>query len=187
MKTLFIAALLIAGTFSHTSSNAQTVKKATLQASGLTCSMCSNAINKALRSISYVENVKANIQASSFDISFKPGSKVDFDELKKKVEGAGFAVANLTATIDFDNAAIANDQHINSGGITFHFLNVKDQVLSGPVAIRILDKGFLTAKEFKKNSQFTKKVCYQTGVSGNSSCCSKDGIAAGTRIYHVTI
>ena len=33
------------------------VTKVSLQASGLTCSMCSNAINKALKSLDIVENV----------------------------------------------------------------------------------------------------------------------------------
>jgi len=163
------------------------ITHATLQASGLTCSMCSNAINKALKTIDYVESVKANIQASSFSISFKPGAKVNFDDLKKKVEGAGFFVAGLTADINFDNAAIANDEHLEVNGLIFHFLNVKDQVLSGSKTVRILDKGYVTSKEYKKNEKFTKKECYKTGTAGTSGCCSKSGLAAGTRIYHVTI
>jgi len=61
-----------------------------MQASGLTCSMCSNAINKSVKSIDFVEKVMANIQTSTFEITFKPGSTIDFDLLKKKVEDAGF-------------------------------------------------------------------------------------------------
>lgn len=38
------------------------ISKVTLQASGLTCSMCSNSINKSLRSVDYVEKVMANIK-----------------------------------------------------------------------------------------------------------------------------
>ena len=52
-----------------------------LQASGLTCSMCSNSINKALKSVDYVADVKANIKNSTFEISFKPNAKVDLDLL----------------------------------------------------------------------------------------------------------
>ena len=54
-----------------------------IQASGLTCSMCSNAIRKSLQSVEYIDQVKANIKQSSFDITFKPGVAVDFDLLKK--------------------------------------------------------------------------------------------------------
>ncbi len=183
MKRIFNIMLLV---FAMLSVQAQ-VKKADLQASGLTCSMCSNSINKALKTIDYIESVRANIQTSSFSIIFKEGAKVNFDDLKMKVEDAGFSVANLTTTINFDNASIANDEHLSVDGIIFHFLNIKEQVLSGSKTIRILDKGYVTSKEYKKNEKFTKMECYKTGTAGKSSCCSKEGIAAGTRIYHVTI
>ena len=161
------------------------VQKATLQASGLTCSMCSNAINKALKTIDYVEKVMANIQTSSFNITFKQGAKVNFDDLKLKVEDAGFSVASLTATVDFENTSITNDTHINVDGMVFHFLNVNDQTLSGIQTIKVIDKGFVSAKDYKKNGKYTKMECYKTGMAG--SCCTKAGLAAGTRIYHVTI
>ncbi|MEO5892175.1 MAG: heavy-metal-associated domain-containing protein [Ferruginibacter sp.] len=180
MKKLTI---IIAFLFSL-AANAQ-VKKVTLQASGLTCSMCSNAIYKSLQSIDFVQKVAANIKNSTFDISFKPGAKVDFDRLKKKVEDAGFFVAGLTAVINFENIPIVNDSHVIIDGNTFHFLNTKDQVLTGDKTVRILDKGFVSAKEYKKNSRFTLMECYKTGVAG--SCCSKDGHAEGTRIFHVSI
>ena len=181
MKKIFSILLFV---FAILSVQAQ-VKKADLQASGLTCSMCSNSINKALKTIDYIESVRANIQTSSFSIIFKEGAKVNLDDLKMKVEDAGFSVANLTVTINFDHASIANDEHLNVEGMFFHFLNVKDQVLSGSQTIRILDKGYLTTKEYKKNQKFTKMECYKTGTAG--SCCLKSGLAAGTRIYHVTI
>ena len=45
------------------------VNKVTLQASGLTCSMCSNAINKALRSLDFVADVDADFKTYSFEIA----------------------------------------------------------------------------------------------------------------------
>jgi copper chaperone CopZ len=151
------------------------VKSVTIQASGLTCSMCSNSIFKALKTLDFVENVDANIKTSSFDISFKPTAAIDFDKLKAKVEGAGFFVANFTVTYSFDNLAVSNDKHINVGNSVFHFLNVKDGVLSGEKKLRLLDKGFVSAKEFKKNSSLTKMACYKTGEENKK------------RIFHVTI
>ena len=177
---IMIAVLLAANTYTHAQ-----IKKVSLQASGLTCSMCSNAINKSLKSLSYVDKVMANIQTSTFDISFKPGVKLNFDELKKKVEDAGFFVANLNATVNFNNLAVQKDQHINYEGMTFHVLNANGQVLNGEQIIKIVDKGFVAAKTFKKNTLLTKMDCYKTGVA--ASCCKKDGLAAGSRIFHVTI
>ena len=170
MKNLIIIILVL---FSGVA-NAQ-VKTVNIQASGLTCSMCSNSIFKALKTLDFVEKVDPNIQTSSFDISFKPGADIDFDKLKAKVEGAGFFVANFTVTYHFDGLAIANDKQVNIGKTTFHFLNVKDAVLSGDKKIRLLDKGFVSAKEFKKNSGLTKMPCYKTGEDHEQ------------RIFHVTI
>lgn len=154
--------------------NAQ-VKDVTIQASGLTCSMCSNAIFKALKTLEFVDKVDANIKTSSFEVTFRPNAAVDFDKLKAKVEDAGFFVANFTVTYAFDNLAISNDKHIEVGNSVFHFLNVKDMVLSGDKKLRLLDKGFVSAKEFKKNSSLTKMACYKTGEENQK------------RIFHVTI
>lgn len=161
------------------------VTKITVQASGLTCSMCSNSINKALKTLPFAADVTSNIKTSSFEITVKPGTKANFDDVRRKVEGAGFSVANMTADMNFSNQKLVNDEHISSNGITMHFINVKDQTLNGVKTVQILDKGFVSAKTFKKNEAYTKMDCYKTGVAG--SCCSKQGMAAGTRIYHVTI
>jgi copper chaperone CopZ len=168
-KMILIVALLIS-----VAARAQ-VKNVTIQASGLTCSMCSNAIFKALKTLDFVENVDANIKTSSFGISFKPTAAIDFDKMKDKVEDAGFFVANFTVTWNFDNLAVVNDTHVTVGNHVFHFLNVKDGVLSGEKKIRMLDKGFVSAKEFKKNSSLTKMACYKTGEEHNK------------RVFHVTI
>ncbi len=171
MKNIFLVAAL----FFSMAVNAQQVSKVSLQASGLTCSMCSNAINKAIKSLNFVELVDANIKNSTFDITIKPNSIVDFDKIKKKVEDAGFFVASFTATMQFDNVSIANDKQVNMGTINFHFINVKEQTLSGIKMVKLMDKGFLSAKEFKKNSSLTKMSCIKTGEEN------------GKRIFHVTI
>lgn len=161
------------------------ISKVTIQASGLTCSMCSNAINKAIKKIEYVDHIDANIKNSTFEVYFKLNAMVSFDELKKKVEDAGFFVAKLEANVNFDHLAVSNDAHIELGGIMYHFLNVEDKVINGETTIHILDKGFLTSKEYKRNAKYTQMECYKTGYMGN--CCNKKASATTTRIYHVTI
>ena len=78
-------------------------------------------------------------------------------------------------TGNFDNVNVKNDEHVVIGGKTFHFLEVSDQVLNGEQTLTLLDKNFLTSREFKKVSHATKMECLQTGKEQN------------TRIYHVTI
>jgi len=55
--------------------------KARLQATGLTCAMCSNAVNKALQKLSFVEKVYSDIKNSAFDIRFRKDVVVNIDEL----------------------------------------------------------------------------------------------------------
>ena len=159
--------------------------KARLQATGLTCAMCSNAINKALQKVSFVQSVSPDIKNSAFDIVFKEGSDVDVDVLKKAVEDAGFSVGSLWLTATFNELKIFNDEHVKLGKENFHFVNVCNRVLNGEITIRVLDKDFVTAKEFKKFSAATKMRCMQTGKTG--PCCVKEGMAEGERVYHVTI
>ena len=181
MKKLLLILVIALTAFS---SNAQ-FTTANLQATGLTCAMCSNAINKALQKVPFVESVKADIKNSSFGIVFKKDAEVDIDALKDAVEDAGFSVGSLKLTGNFNEVKIAPDQHVKIGNENFHFLNVKSQVLNGEQTIAVVDKGFVTEKQFKKYSSATKMSCIQTGKA--ASCCVKDGIPAAARVYHVTI
>jgi copper chaperone CopZ len=159
--------------------------KATLQATGLTCAMCNNAINKALQKISFVETVRSDIKNSAFNIVFKQDAAISIDELKNAVEDAGFSVGKLTLTGNFTAISIAPDLHVKIGNEVFLFLETGSQTLEGEKTITVVDKGYVSAKQFKKVSASSKMSCVQTGKAGD--CCTKDGISAGTRVYHVTI
>ena len=161
------------------------IKSGSLQAAGLTCAMCTKAINETLKELSFVQSVKADIKNSQFLLQFKPGVTVDPDALKKAVENAGFSVARLKLALNFDNQPVANDTHVRIGGKTYHFLNIKPQTLDGEKTITFVDKNFVLGKEFKKYSSKTEMSCIQTGKA--ESCCKKEGIQENSRIYHVTI
>lgn len=170
MKKFFLFLILVASL----SANAQ-FKSATLQASGLTCAMCSNAINKALSKLSFIEKVESEISTSSFKIRFKDGAAVDFDEMRKKVEGAGFSIAKLQVVTVFNNVNVKNGVPFVVEGANFNFIDNKEQVLNGEQTITIIDRNFIPAKEYKKYSLTTKAESYKTGVFD------------GKRVYHITI
>ena len=172
MKKILIAAIMVFGLHA---AQAQ-VSKATLTASGLTCSMCSKAIYTALIKVNTIESIKANIKESSYNIVFKKDVAVSFDDIRNAVEGAGFSVAKLQATVNFDNAAVKNDAHVTVGGLNLHFLNVPEETLNGEKLLTLVDKNFVPEKEYKKYSQYTAMKCFTTGMDD-----------AGKRIYHVTI
>lgn len=174
--------LVILALFFAASAHAQ-ITKAKLTASGLTCSMCSKAIYEALQKVSFIETVKANIKESSYSIVFKKDVAVDPDDLKKAVEDAGFFVAQLQLTMNFDNVEVQNDKHVAADGLNLHFMNIQQQTLTGEKVVTVLDKNYESAKEFKKYAGYTNMKCFTTGVM--EDCCDKT--MAGKRIYHVTI
>lgn len=181
MKKIFI--FLIIALAGHTVS-AQ-IKTGTLQAAGLTCAMCTKAINETLKDLSFVQSVKSDIKNSQFVLEFKEGLNVDPDALKKAVENAGFSVARLKLTLNFNNVKIENDSHISLFGKTYHFLDTRSQTLNGDKTITFVDKNFILPKEFKKYAAKTEMACIQTGKA--ETCCKKEGINANARIFHVTI
>ena len=159
--------------------------RASLQASGLTCAMCSKAVKVALEKVPFVQEVKVDIKDQRYNLQFKEGNKVDFDALSKAVEDAGFSVASLNVTGNFTHVKAARDSHAQVAGLNIHFLNGNDENLIGERTITIVDKNFLSAKAFKKFSSASKHPCVQTGTTGD--CCTKEGMAANTRVYHVII
>lgn len=161
------------------------ITKASLQASGLTCAMCAKSVYSNLSSLSFVESIDTDLNASAFLITFKKGAAVDIDALSKKVEDAGFSVAVLKVTAVVKKQLVKNDSHLELNGKQFHFINIKQQELPAEIEMRIIDQHFVSTKEFKKFSAMTKFECVKTGKV--MPCCDPFGISVGTRIYHVTI
>jgi hypothetical protein len=78
---------------------------------------------------------------------------------------------------------VENDKHIRIGSRNFHFLNISSQVLEGEKTITMVDRDFLSAKQFRKFSNSTKMNCVNTGKA--EGCC--EAVEENSRIYHVTI
>jgi len=160
-------------------------KTAKLQALGLTCAMCSNAITKSLKTIPFVETVEVDLKNTSYDLKFKEGAIVDFDVIRKKVESAGFSVGIFTVVADFKEVKVKNDTLVMLGGQVFHFVSVKEQVLNGEQKFQIINKFFVPLKEAKKYTSLSKSEVLKTekvGVEGKNL-----GVDAGTRVFNVTI
>jgi copper chaperone CopZ len=147
MKTFFFLLAIAASSIANSQ-----VSKVLLQASGLTCSMCSNSIYKSLKTVSFVEKIDPDIKTSTFNITFKRDAEVDFNLLKKKVEDAGYAVAKFIAVVNFKEIPVKANETVAVGALNFRFLNLKTPTLNGEKQVRILNKGFLSSKEYKKYS-----------------------------------
>ena len=66
---------------------------------------------------------------------------------------------------DFNNLKVKSSEPVVIGDKKLQFVNVKEQTLNGPKTIKVIDKGFVSSKEFKRNSV----------------------ASSGSKVYHVTI
>ncbi len=147
MKTLKIFIILLVSTIS---AKAQ-FTKAELQVSGLTCSMCSKATEKSLRTLEFISDIKVDLNRNIFLITFKKDAPGNLDQISKKVQNAGFFVNSLKATFNFDGVKVS-DKTFSYAGDNYRLVNGGDKTLSGPIMITVVDKGFAPAAVYKKYS-----------------------------------
>lgn len=159
--------------------SAQQITTVEMQVTGLTCSMCSQATEKSLRTLDYVSEVTPDLNKNLFIIKFKKDKDVNFDQLNKKVKDAGFSIGKLEATVNFNQTKIDDNGQAVVGANIYRFANAKDKVLNGPVKVNVIDKGFVSNSVFKQKTATVKFDSYATGT----------GVVNGkkTRIYHLSI
>lgn len=139
---LLVSIVLLAGL----KANAQ-ISKAEIKATGLTCSMCSNAINKQLKSLPEVVNVETDLNTNTFTVTLKEGNILSPKVFKDKVEKAGFFIGSLIVTTKSETIKQGVYVVVNNA------LNTNNKV-----QIQVLDKGYVTEKEFKKLSKSFKNI-----------------------------
>jgi copper chaperone CopZ len=144
---------------------------AKLQATGLTCALCSNAINKSLEELPFVKSVEPILKESAFVINFKSGTSFRPDVISSAVEDAGFFVGELVLTGEFASVPVNENGFFDWGGNYYHLLGTSVRQLDGKVNLKLLDKKFLTEKAFKKISSQVHENC----------------AAPGQRTYHVQL
>ncbi|KVV15687.1 heavy-metal-associated domain-containing protein [Flavobacterium sp. TAB 87] len=136
------------------------INKAEIIATGLTCSMCSNAINKQLKSITEVDSVGTDLNTNTFTVYFKKNTVLQPKVLKNAVEKAGFFVGSMVVTMKTDPSKIQNNSVKTDAG-TFIFIDAKNPITSTEASYQVLDKGFVTQKEYKKLAKtYAKKDTY---------------------------
>lgn len=181
MKKSFLSVLLLLVVIA---SNAQ-FSSAKLTASGLTCSMCTKAIYNSLEKVPAISKVVPDIKNSAFLITFKDGASIDPDVLAAAVEEAGFSVAKLNLTGNFKNVAVGNNAHVVLEGRTYHILKASSDQLNGEQTLSLVDRKFISAKEFKKWEATNVHPCLVSGKT--EACCPEDIAVHNARIYHVIL
>ena len=143
MKNILAVVLL---TMFSAISNAQ-ISKVEIRATGLTCSMCSNAINKQLKSLPEVVNVETDLNTNTFVVTLSDTNSFTPLIFKEKVEKAGFFIGSLILTVNSETV-------IKSPYIIVN----RNEEKSKQIQIQVLDKGYVTDKEFKKLVKSYKSI-----------------------------
>lgn len=145
-------------------------------ASGLTCSMCNLATQKQLQSLNFVDSIVPDLELNAFHIYFTANKEIDFGMIKKKVEDAGFFVAELKVTYQNTEAFTLHKPLLFFGKSALFIEHFNDQKQIH--IFKFIDEGFLTSKELKKY----KKVKQGMVLSSNSSDVH---LLTGKMIYYV--
>ena len=140
---------------------ASQLRSVTVQVSGLTCAMCSKAVQKSLEQLSFIQDVKPDLKTQEYAITFRENKPVSFAEIKKSIEAAGFSVARFQLNAHFDNALIKAGQPVAFGTQRLYFLNAANETLNGAKTLVIVEKGFLTAKALKNYCSDAQLKCLE--------------------------
>lgn len=135
--------------------NAQ-ISKAEIVATGLTCSMCSNAINKQLKSMPEVESVSTDLNTNTFTVQLKTNNTLTPKALKNSIEKTGFFIGSLVLTVDLGAVNGQENEKVQNQSGTYVFVE-KAKKSSGPMQVQLLNEGFVTKKEFKKSAKMLAK------------------------------
>jgi copper chaperone CopZ len=135
--------------------NAQ-ISKAEIIATGLTCSMCSNAINKQLKSMPEVESVSTDLNTNTFTVQLKANNTLTPKALKNSIEKTGFFIGSLVLTVDLGTVNTQENEKVQSKSGTYVFVE-KGKKATGPIQMQVLNEGFVTKKEFKKSAKMLAK------------------------------
>lgn len=160
-------------------------RSADLRAEGFTCALCSNVVYKALEKLPFIDSVSPDVEHASFDIRFKSGSHADPDAIRKAVDNAGFSVGELRLHGTFSGLKAAPDAILDYDGIRLHLSGAGPEILDGERTLTIIDRGFVTAKEYKKWATGKWTGCLQYGNAAH--CGAAAGLDPKTRIYHVRL
>ena len=109
--------------------------------------MCSNAINKQLKNMPEVAGVATDLNTNTFTVTLKEGNDLNPKAFKDKVEKAGFFIGSLVVTaksetITKNSYILVNNKKNNASEVQF----------------QVVDKGYVTEKEFKKLSKSYKNI-----------------------------
>jgi copper chaperone CopZ len=125
-------------------------RSATIGVNGLTCSACSYGVERALRQLDFVAEVKTDLNSTTSTVFFHTDKEVAMEALVKSVYQAGFSVRSVNAVYFFDQEKkVVNDTLHCAEGI-FYFFNPPAAPLAGEVPLQLVAEKYMDKKSFRQ-------------------------------------
>lgn len=153
LKKKFILLLILFGVMNSYSQ----ISKVEIIATGLTCSMCSNAINKQLKAMPEVEKVMIDLNTNTFVVNLKKNSPITPETLRMSIEKTGFFVGSMILNMDVDDAQAKNNTSFKNAAGTYVLVDSKEKAAAGTLRLKVLNSGFVTKKEYKQSAKMLSK------------------------------
>ncbi|MDB5256540.1 MAG: hypothetical protein JWM14_1235 [Chitinophagaceae bacterium] len=148
---------------------------ATLGINGLTCSMCSYAVQTELERLPFVEKATLNLNTNIAIILFKTGQKVNIRQVVEAVYKAGFSVGYTEADFIFNEQEVSDQFIFSYDGFHYQFLKPAQLVLNGKTTLKFIDKKYLRKKAYSFWEPMIKE-----SLNGKTK-------ADAENLYHVTL
>ena len=120
---------------------------AEIEVEGLTCSMCARSVELKVRELSFVEDVKMDLVATTMRIGFKKGSNVDVRSLAEAVDESGFSVGYVNAAFVFDGLEVSDGHCVLYQDTAYSFVRTGDRTLDGETLLKFIGEPFLPEEE----------------------------------------
>jgi copper chaperone CopZ len=132
---------------------------ATIGINGLTCSQCSRSVEMQLRKLSFVKDVKMDLEQTRGAIFFKENKKVNIEAIADAVKDAGFSVRFLKAEIDRTKVNISEQGCFNLDGNSYTVLSPYAIPEKPILTLQFVGKDYLPGSDFKRYKLPTTKKC----------------------------
>lgn len=162
------------------------IPEATIGIDGLTCSMCSFAVEQSIRKLEFVDSFHMDLNENVATIIFKNNHFADFELLVQAVMNAGFSVRFLHASCIMENDAVSDGMHIKYGTNLIHIIEWDPSVQNKKVALSFIDKNTISPKKYKKYLESINKECYKT-MRSTPECHSTSKNEMQVKVFHVIL
>ena len=127
---------------------------------GLTCSQCTRNVEMSLRKLSFVQDVKMDLQHTDGTITLRSGTRFDANAVSKAVKAAGFSLRFLKANMDIASVPPSDKGCFLLNGDSYQIVPMAAANNAGNESVQFIGEGFLPPYELKKWKPQLIRTCF---------------------------